>query len=164
LRKIIIKIAFIFFLFSCSAFSQENIIQDSLQTGYSSDDSVFVMQKSPLKAVLLSAVVPGLGQIYNESYWKVPVILGLGYYFVSVWVDNNNLYWKYARLYSKNQIGDYKRVREFYRDQRDQFAVYIGLTYILTLVDAYVDAQLFDFNVLPDPVTFSPQLQISIKF
>jgi len=112
------------------------------------------MQKSPWGAVLRSAILPGLGQFYNESYWKIPVVLGVIGYFTYVWNDQNNLYKKYRDLYTASLEGsvtgnpnDYLRVREFYKDQRNDFAIYIGLTYFLQLVDAYVDAQLFDFNV-----------------
>ena len=41
----------------------------------------------------------------------------------------------------------YKNLREFYRDQRDQFYLYAGLVYLINIVDAYVDAHLFDFDV-----------------
>jgi len=120
------------------------------------DSTKFVMQKSPLSAVLQSAVLPGLGQIYNESYWKAPVFLSILGYFTYQWIDNNNKYKDYRSLYTyslnDSQTGNkgYLNFREFYRDQRDQFAVYIGITYFLNLVDAYVDAHLFDFNVEDD--------------
>ncbi|MDZ7763037.1 MAG: DUF5683 domain-containing protein [Melioribacteraceae bacterium] len=126
------------------------------------------MQKSPLGAVLRSAVVPGLGQFYNESYWKIPVVWGFIGYFAYVWIDNNDSYKEYRDLYQEslqiNELGNsrFKDLRDFYKDQRDEFAIYIGLTYFLQLVDAYVDAHLFDFSVTPDPITRSPQL--GIKF
>lgn len=126
------------------------------------------MQKSPLGAVLRSAIVPGLGQFYNESYWKIPVIWGFIGYFAYVWIDNNDSYKEYGDLYQESlqlsELGNsrYKDLRDFYKDQRDEFAIYIGLTYFLQLVDAYVDAHLFDFSVTPDPVTRAPQL--GIKF
>lgn len=132
-------------------YSQTEPIQsDSVQI----DTTKFVMQKSPWGAVLRSAVIPGLGQFYNESYWKVPVVLGVIGYFAYIWNDQNNKYKKYRDLYDLSLIDDptngnedYYRAREFYKDQRNQFAIYIGLTYFLQLVDAYVDAQLFDFSV-----------------
>jgi hypothetical protein len=40
-----------------------------------------------------------------------------------------------------------KSLRDFYRDQRDQFYLYAGLVYLINVVDAYVDAHLFDFDV-----------------
>lgn len=118
------------------------------------DTTKFVMQKSPWGAVLRSAVIPGFGQFYNESFWKVPVVWGFMGYFIYIWNDQNKLYKHYNDLFNSsitleniNGNSTYYELREFYRDQRNTFAVYIGLTYLLQLIDAYVDAQLFDFSV-----------------
>ncbi len=111
------------------------------------DTSAFVMAKSPWTAVLLSAVVPGAGQVYNHAYWKVPVAAGISGWFIYNYVQNNNDYSKYSKLYISSKDARMKTTRDFYHDQRDMFGVYLGLTYILTMVDAYVDAQLFDFSV-----------------
>lgn len=116
------------------------------------------MQKSPWGAVLRSAVLPGLGQYYNQSYWKIPVIWGVNAWFIYNYTYNNNKYKDYQAQYIRVQNPDYKANRDFYRDQRDQFAIYLGITYVLTLVDAYVDAQLFDFSVEEDPL---PGTQVS---
>ena len=59
------------------------------------------MQKSPWGAVGRSAIIPGWGQIYNESYWKAPVIWGVMGWFVYAWIDNNNNYNDYKNLYSQ---------------------------------------------------------------
>ncbi|MFA5010314.1 MAG: DUF5683 domain-containing protein [Ignavibacteria bacterium] len=114
----------------------------------------FKMTRSPGRAMLYSAVIPGAGQFYNESYWKIPIIWGIGGYFVYEIIKNNNNYIDYRDLYANSQTpenpnGDlrYKNLREFYRDQRDQFYLYAGLVYLINLVDAYVDAHLFDFDV-----------------
>jgi hypothetical protein len=118
------------------------------------DKYEYKMTRSPLKAVLFSAVLPGAGQFYNESYWKIPLIWGFGGYFIYEAIKNNNSYIDYRELYENsitetNPNGDqrYKNLREFYRDQRDQFYVYAGLVYFINLFDAYVDAHLFDFDV-----------------
>lgn len=124
----------------------------------------FIMHKSPLGALLRSAVVPGLGQIYNESYWKAPVVwtaIGIMAYY---WDWNNRRYNNYASLYRMNQQRIYRDNRDFYRDQRDLVAIYIGLTYALNLLDAYVDAHLFDFSVEEDPVTNAPRLNMKLSF
>lgn len=103
----------------------------------------------------MSAALPGLGQIYNESYWKVPVIWGLGGYWVYQWIDLNGKYKEYQTLYSLDlsapQAPQYKRVRDFYRDERDKFAWYLGVLYFLNLLDAFVGAHLYDFDV-DDPL------------
>ena len=116
------------------------------------------VQKSPSTAVLLSAVLPGAGQFYNESYWKVPIVLGLGGYFVAEFLHNNRLYKQYRDEYASSVSllpstgGDPTalRLREFYKDQRNEFAFYFLILYFVNLVDAYVDAVLFDFNMNDD--------------
>ncbi len=140
-------------LLVCTSFVYSQTEPDSTNF-VQTDTTKFVMQKSPWGAVLRSAVIPGFGQFYNESYWKVPVVWGFLGYFIYVWNDQNNLYKQYSNLFSGSLTSDkeewnetYYKLREFYRDQRNTFAVYIGLTYLLQLVDAYVDAQLFDFSV-----------------
>ncbi|MBE2228289.1 MAG: hypothetical protein IAE93_13125 [Ignavibacteria bacterium] len=120
----------------------------------------FRMKKSPTTAVLLSAVLPGAGQFYNESYWKVPIIGGLVGYFGYEYFRNNNLYKDYRNEYTASQTelnpnGDLnlKTLREFYRDQRDDFVWYFLIVYVINMVDAYVDAHLFDFDVSEDKFT-----------
>ncbi|MCK5085951.1 MAG: hypothetical protein KAQ90_00450, partial [Melioribacteraceae bacterium] len=62
-------------------------------------------------------------------------------------------------------LGDpnYKAYRNFYQDQRDEWAVWFLLTYLLNLVDAYVDAHLFDFDVTENPYYKSPQINIRLN-
>ncbi len=116
-------------------------------------DTLNIKTKSPWGAVIRSAVFPGLGQIYNHSYWKAPIVWGLMGWFGYNWWQNDKDYKEYQKLYLETvQRGNenflYKRIREFYRDQRDLFAIYLGLTYFLNMVDAYVDAHLFNFELL----------------
>jgi len=114
--------------------------------------------KSPGLAMLFSALVPGAGQAYNESYWKVPIVVGFGIYFTSMWLHNNRLYQDYRDQYlasfnnpqTPNGNGDLQRLREFYRDQRDTFTWYFFILYFLNVADAYVDASLYDFSVGDD--------------
>lgn len=129
-----------------------------------SKDSIFVMTKSPWGALLRSAVVPGWGQIYNESYWKAPVIWAISAWLVYNWIDNNNLYKDFGDSYVVSLDPDDRKLRNFYRDQRDLFSIYIGITYFLNLVDAYVDAHLFDFTVEEDGITGQPMLGLRFKF
>ncbi len=112
--------------------------------------------KKPWLAVGLSAALPGAGQIYDQSYWKLPIIWGLGGYWVSQWIQLNSKYKDYRDQYAQSlltsQYGDQtaKNLRNFYRDERDKFAWYLGVMYLLNLVDAYVGANLYDFDVGPD--------------
>ena len=138
------------------------VISDTTITTNTDSTGQFVMQKSPWGAVLRSAIFPGWGQIYNESYWKVPIVWGAMGWFVYVWIDNNNKYNDYRSLYQQYpDYSVYKKYRDFYRDQRDEFAIYFALTYVLNLVDAYVDAHLFDFSV--DNNYFTGQKMISVR-
>jgi hypothetical protein len=120
----------------------------------------FKMKKSPTKAVIFSAILPGAGQFYNESYWKIPIVGGLVGYFGYEYFRQNNLYKDYRDLYSatqtpENPSGDLnlKALREFYRDQRDDFVWYFMIVYVVNLVDAYIDAHLFDFDVSEEKQT-----------
>ena len=153
--------------------SQKNIhaqVQPFDSNAVKIDTSKFVMQKSPWGAVLRSAVLPGFGQFYNESYWKIPVFWGvlgaLGYQ----WSVNNNTYHlnkdKYAESFMTKPGGNitYYRMSEFYRDQRDLVAVFIGLTYFLNLVDAYIDAHLFDFDVSQINSVENFRFSLKVKF
>jgi len=113
--------------------------------------------KSPLVAVGLSAGVPGLGQIYNQTYWKVPLIWGLGGYWIYEWIHLNDNYKDFRGQYTNSITtatpdGDHLllTLRDFYRDERDKFAWYLGALYLLNLVDAYVGASLYDFDVSPE--------------
>jgi hypothetical protein len=119
---------------------------------------------SPTKAAMLSATLPGLGQIYNRKYWKVPIVyagIGAVVYFVNF---NNNEYqnWRKAYLYrvdgNPNTIDDYpnysadvlERAMNYYRRNLEISYIAGGLVYVLNILDASVDAHLFDFDVSED--------------
>jgi hypothetical protein len=163
-----IKILFLsVFIYSFSAKLQaQNEFPDTLSN---KQDTSFVMKKSPWGAVLRSAILPGLGQFYNESYWKIPIVIGTIGALSYQWVDRNNLYKKYRDLFletvKKDGTGNdqYRKIREFYKDQRDLVAVFIGLSYLLNLVDSYVDAHLFDFDVSENNNSLSLQLSLRIN-
>ena len=128
------------------------------------------MQKLPWSAVLRSAILPGWGQYYNESYWKIPIVWGVVGFCVYGWIFYQNNYIDFRDKYRESLINNsglssaYLRSREFYKDHRDLFAVYVGLTYFLNLVDAYVDAHLFDFDVSENPYSHSPQMHLKFYF
>lgn len=112
--------------------------------------------KSALTAILLSAVLPGAGQIYAERYWSVPIVVGFTVYFIRQWVKADDLYLSARDRYRQSVEqgvgggqGDAQFLyeRDFYRDQRDKFAFYLALTYILNIADAYVGASLYNFEV-----------------
>jgi len=114
--------------------------------------------RSPALATIFSAIVPGSGQIYAERYWTLPLIWGFGYWFVRQYIATDRKYDEWRVTYSERLASevsgpnvDYaKYVRDFYRDQRDSFAFYLALTYVLNIVDAYVGASLYNFDVSED--------------
>ncbi len=172
MKKVIIKILLLASLLSVPVFSQT----DSLSQSDTSASQSYVMKKSSMGALLRSAIIPGWGQIYNESYWKAPIVWGFTGYFLYYWIRNNNKYKDYASQYTNSLALDnntpniddirnfYKDHRDFYRDQRDLFTIYMFITYALNLLDAYVDAHLFDFNVDEEPMTNSMRLNVRINF
>jgi len=124
---------------------------------------VIIKQKSALTAVFLSAVIPGGGQIYNRSYWKVPIIYGLEAFFVSQWISNNRSYqslraqWQDSLNANANPgiVGQLQDNRDAYHDQRDSYAWYMAGVYVLSVLDAYIDAELSGFDVSPS-LGFAP--------
>ena len=166
MKKITLKIILIIFVFALSLTAQSE--PDTSPTVQSNDTS-YVMTKSPWGAVGRSAILPGWGQYYNESYWKIPVFWGFLGWFGYNYILNNKEYKKYRDLYDESledsDLGDpnYKAYRNFYQDQRDEWAVWFLLTYLLNLVDAYVDAHLFDFDVTENPYYKSPQINIRLN-
>jgi len=136
---------------------------------------------NPTKAVIYSAIFPGLGQIYNKKYWKLPIIYG-GYLGLSYAITWNGRYYNdyssayrgisgsdprtnheswspFAPGYNPNQITDsqieylkssFRRKRDFYRRNRDLAIIGAIAIYAACMIDAYVDAHLFDFDMSPD--------------
>lgn len=129
----------------------------------------------PTRAAFYTAVVPGLGQIYNKKYWKLPLVyagIGVPAYF---WADNNSNYNKYRSEYKKRLQGvhnqddpifgelDNQRIadgQDFYRRNRDLSVVITVGFYILSIVDANVDAHLMQFNV-NENLSIKPVLDIT---
>ncbi|MEN8247526.1 MAG: DUF5683 domain-containing protein [Bacteroidota bacterium] len=117
----------------------------------------------PTKAALFSAAFPGLGQIYNKKYWKLPFVwggIGAFGYFIN-WADDNYQFYRRNLIYEiagnpdfPNETdldqGRLKRARDYYRRTRDQLAIYGILFYFLQIVDAHVDAHLIEFDVNQD--------------
>jgi len=166
LLKNTIKIALIFFSINVPLLLAQS---EPDSTESMKEDSVFVMQKSAWGAVIRSAVLPGWGQIYNESYWKTPLFVGVIGGFVYGWIFYDDLYDRYSKLYSDSIVdgsgdGSYLKQRDVYRDQRDLMAVYIGITYFINLIDAYVDAHLFDFSVSENPHIQNQELNMKFYF
>lgn len=117
---------------------------------------------SPRKAVLYAAVLPGLGQVYNKKYWKVPIVF-IGFGTLGYFIDRNIKYYKDLRQgfldypehdlkYFTNDITSeqIKRGMQIYKRYRDLSFIGTAGFYILQIVDATVDAYLFDWDVGED--------------
>ncbi|MDR3327442.1 MAG: DUF5683 domain-containing protein [Prevotellaceae bacterium] len=166
------KLAVVFLLiFSVLSFSQEKktdtltVGDNSLTISNLTIDSTSYMLRSPLKASLYSAVIPGLGQIYNKKYIKAPIALGLigtGIGFVSYY---NKRYSRYHSAYLAELSGQShefsealqnvpsdQRLRMLANGQdsqqrnRNYAIVLTALAYFLNIVDATVDAHLSIFE------------------
>ena len=151
----------------------------------------------PLRAVWLGAIFPGLGQMYNRSWWKVPIVygalMGCGYAVMM----NQQSYTEYKTAYidlyndinseagvsedatrsynailpdgytitrmggSSSYLSKLESQQNASRRYRDLSIVITVVVYALSLVDAYVDAQLFDFDISPD---LSMQLEPALHY
>ena len=127
--------------------------------------------KSAHKASILSAVIPGAGQVYNKKYWKVPIIyasLTTSIYFI---YDNQNKLTNYQDAYISRSNGGTDEYNDVYNDSqlltivdyyernRDVSYIITAAIYLLNIVDASVDAHLFDFDISEDlSLETSPQI------
>jgi hypothetical protein len=118
---------------------------------------------SPRRAVLLSVILPGMGQVYNQKYWKVPIIYGAGGAFAYFIGFNQTQYKKFRDAYDNGspdtpalidgQYYDYEvlpRGRDYYRRYRDLSVLGLGAIYFLNVVDAMIDASFFYYDVSDD--------------
>lgn len=142
-----------------------------------------VVKHSPKKAAIMSAVLPGLGQVYNKKYWKVPIVyasMGTLIYFI---IDYNKNYHIFVNGYNdyidkdpntnsfenisrirqySDKSGALKYYKDFYRRWRDLDFLILAGVYALNIIDANVDAHFFHFDVGDDltfrikPVIFEP--------
>lgn len=116
-------------------------------------------EHSPGKAALLSAALPGLGQIYNCKVWKVPIIYagaGVIYY---AYDFNASHYEEYKTAFTRfvnGNIQEYngitnrevlKRAKDYYRRYRDMNILIMAGLYLAQIIDATVDAYMFNFDV-----------------
>lgn len=132
------------------------------------------VEHSPRRATIYSAVLPGLGQIYNRKYWKVPLVYGgfatLGY-FINF---NNEQYTTYRQAYSdiidndpnttsymklnvnpslllperiSNFTEQLRSAKDYWRRNRDLVVIGTVVFYALNVIDASVDANFFNFDI-----------------
>lgn len=157
------------------AFSISVLILFSAQIARAQSDSVKVKKPhSPVKASIMSVALPGLGQVYNGKWWKVPIIYGAfgGLIYSSVWNDGKCRTYRNAYLLrvddDPDTIDEFEGVysdanlRElitFYKRNRDISLIFTGVVYALNIIDASVDAHLKGFDVSDDlSLKVSPKL------
>ena len=148
-------------------------LPDSLATR----EQVKLFTPDPTRAVWLSALCPGLGQIYNRRYWKLPIVVGayMGLGYATSW--NSRMLTDYTVAYrdimdtdpSTDSYMDFfpsttkeedldkewlknilKRRKDYFRQNRDLCIICMVGVYLLAMVDAYVDASLAQFDISPD--------------
>ncbi|MBR1630848.1 MAG: hypothetical protein IJ680_03245 [Paludibacteraceae bacterium] len=170
-------------------FGESNIVQDTTvvlpvqkltreQRRLRRDSMRLNWQPDPAKATWLAVVVPGLGQIYNKKYWKLPIVYGgfLGCAYAISW--NGTMYRDYKQAYRdiidddpsttsyldilpqgytiemmgglQTYASTLKSRQQRYHRYRDIGIVATVLVYALSVIDAFVDAQLYDFDISPD--------------
>lgn len=200
MKQIIIYILLIVLALPISAeVSQPSIhTTDSLSLTQKEFDRLF-WKPDPIRAVWLGAILPGAGQIYNRSYWKLPIVYGgfMGCIYGITWTNNQYVGYKdaYRDIYYDIQNGtvsdspdkSYNAIlpegytiqtmggAENYRNRlkewqnsslrnRDLSILVAVVVYALSLVDAYVDAQLFDFDISNDlTLNVTPQLYYDLQ-
>lgn len=128
------------------------------------DSASVASKKRANRIALQSTILPGWGQAVNHKYWKIPVIytgFGVLVYFID---SNNKNYKKYKTAFLYRNDGDSLTVDEFpkfstedikvrkdyYRRNRDLSYILTAVLYTLNIVDAYVDAQLQNFDISED--------------
>jgi hypothetical protein len=144
------------FCIAFHGYNQENVADTIVL------DSTKTKVHSPAKATLMSTLVPGLGQVYNKKYWKLPIIyggIGTSLYFA---FSNHKEYNRFKDAYliridtdinTKDEFDgilspeDIRSNMDVYRRNRDFSYLIAGLIYVFNIVDAAVDAHLFTFPV-----------------
>lgn len=150
-------------------------LPDSAKSRHKRDWSTW--KPNPKRAMWLALVLPGAGQIYNRKYWKLPIIYGgfVGCAYAMRW--NNMMYRDYSQAYldimdqdpttqSYNHFlhlgntitaDNMERWQEIFRKRKDRYRRWRDLSfftmlgvYALSVIDAYVDASLSEFDISPD--------------
>jgi hypothetical protein len=122
-------------------------------------DALMVRTKekhSPLTATILSTLMPGMGQVYNQKLWKVPFVWG-GMATIYYVIDFNQRGYKRfgdaLKTWPDNEYGSIRSqadllfLRNGYRRNRDLSIIGFTAFYVLNIIDAYVDAHFFDWDI-----------------
>jgi|APTNR8051073442_1049403.scaffolds.fasta_scaffold00262_39 hypothetical protein len=152
----------LFFALAVGAFAQlrsgdsTRVIPDTVEI------ESYATRFNPREAALYAAVLPGLGQIYNKKYWKLPLVYGgfIGFGYGLNFYQKG--YTKYkGELFDVLETGDdfsesgftedqLRNIVDQYRRERDFFIILMAGMYLLQIVDAHVDAHLKEFDLNPN--------------
>ncbi|MFK8281706.1 DUF5683 domain-containing protein [Capnocytophaga cynodegmi] len=176
---------FIMWLGLYVSYAQSAGLQDTIQAKAVKSELKTIQQPtwntdplSPAKAAFYSAILPGLGQIYNKSYWKVPLVygaIGTGIYF---YIRNTKEFNRYQTAYKRRMAGHtddefygnrsdgqprlstdgLRRAQQFYRRNQELSLLITAGLYALNIIEANVDAHLKQFNV-DERLSFEPFFQ-----
>ena len=125
-------------------------------------------EHSPLKAAYYAAMLPGMGQVYNRKYWKIPIVYGgfaVGAGFMRWNLLRRNLY--RDEYLARNQVGygtpstalgafsdaNLLQLKDAYNKDFTLSTILTGVWYLLNVLDATIDAHLYDFDI-SDDLTF----------
>ena len=124
-----------------------------------------IKEHSAKKASIYSAIVPGMGQFYNKKYWKIPLIyaaLGSAFY-AARWNQSEYEHYLLAYQYRTDDIestvdpyvnryteSNLITIKDYYRKNKDLAYIISAGLYLMNILDASVDAHLFDFEVSDD--------------
>jgi hypothetical protein len=122
--------------------------------------------RSPRTAMLLSLLVPGGGQFYNESYWKGGIIAATEIAFASLAVREHMLMTNISGMLPSDSASD--NLVASYRDRRNAYVFLAGVAIIYSISDAYVDAHMFHFREQQTlslvPTDKGPGLSVKLNF
>ncbi|MCF8224433.1 MAG: hypothetical protein K9J30_00995 [Bacteroidales bacterium] len=165
----ILSVILLFALLDASLFAQEEVFAvDStgnevvISNGGTKNDTLSsarsdtvkndedMLEHSPRKAMIYSMILPGLGQAYNNKYFKIPIVYGvLGT--VGYWISyNTEGYRFYVDEYEQDQSRENETFLRAWRRNLELSYITLAGAYALQVLDAYVDAHLFYWDVNPD--------------
>ncbi|PLX07147.1 MAG: hypothetical protein C0596_12190 [Marinilabiliales bacterium] len=134
-----------------------------------------IEEHSPRKATIYSAVLPGAGQFYNKKYWKIPIVYGGMGAFTYLAIQNQSEFNRYKTAILQREAGEVDEFTDVngneiynetallnymdkFRKNRDLNIIGVAVVYAIQIVDANVDANLFDFDISDDlSIRFFPQ-------
>ena len=172
----------LFLIIASQKTEAQNVVFDTVSNTIITADTVIKQEKpaksakvkkahSPKKATIMSACLPGLGQIYNRKWWKVPIVYaglgGLGYLSYSNYSESQHYLHAYeyktgdlpegvtltqyetdlANRYSDSQLQTYK---ESYRRDFEFYGILTVAWYGLNILDACVDGHLYSYDISDD--------------